>query len=263
MSADEATTRLKEELIDDEYSFVEIQDLNLRQAEQLLARQGASYSLKTLERAVLGVKRIALKKQKENILRDCLKEFSFSREAAGLRRLESDFFTFDLSSPIIVEELSKKYLKKMQSAFRWFERNAERKSFPDKVLTEIERHFRVHSICNIIDLSIHRCEFEFSDNFIRGLKKIRLIGSKYASIFDKNLALIDIGIKLREDLTKFPSDYISQVYFGRQVLSKIYDIVGQDTLFRNWMNKFSNDGLIEQIKVGGRFQFRSKCIGEI
>jgi hypothetical protein len=101
--------------------------------------------------------------------------------------------------------------------------------------------------------------FDAALDVIARLNMINLVKAKYGQHLKKREALADTGNKLKERLAREPLGFVPQAEFGRGVLpEKIHlELVDSNTLFRNWMKVFSNEGLIEQIKVGGCFQFRA------
>lgn len=260
MSVVDATAKLKEALTDEEYSSAEVQCLTLRDAEQLLSRFDLVYPLHALERAVAAAKRDATKKQKSGVLRDLVEKFAGSRQALDLRRLENAFCNADLSSSATIIQLLEKSLDRITAAERWFKRNGGGLSLTNTVLSAIEQHFSIGRVINLIDRCVQYTTFEVARDAVGRLKKIELLNARYGVVFAQRENLASVGLKLKATLDQEPRDFVSQVEYGRHVIPDVFStvFVDRDTLFRDWMRKFSDCGLVEQMKVSGQIQFRSK-----
>ena len=259
-------TQLNGALADEEWSPAEIELLTFFEAKELLSKLGVEYSLDLLQDAVLSAKRDANKLLQNAVRQEevnrALEQFGRSSAAAALRRNSNKRYVFDHSSSTQMKAFVSNSLDSLEAAFAWFSRKIKDGPLPNKVLTEIEKYFAIQCIIELVDRFLLAADFTSAINTIKRLGDIKSVKVKYGSQMKEQLSLIDIGLELKETFIREPVEFVAQAQFGKNVMrDETYLLIGGDAIFRDWMKAFSNEGLIEQIRVGGRFQFRSIYAG--
>lgn len=232
----------------------------------LLSKIDFDYSVEQHENVIVLVKRLCTqlqkidkshKKQEEADRNFYNSPFYNSSAAKALRRHEKNSYNIDRSLRGRKDFVSK-ILNSYEAAILWFFRQSDGVPVPGKILTEIERHCSPRLVFELLDGLLMQPDIVAARELIDRINSIKLMKVKYRSRLECYSSSVDAVEKLKERLSKEPLEFVPQAEFTRDVmLNNNFFQFMSESLFRGWMQKFVTEGLIEQIKVGGRFQFRS------
>lgn len=232
----------------------------------LLSKIDFDYSVEQHENVMALVKRLSVqlqkidkshKKQEESDRQFYNSPFYNSSAAKALRRHEKNSYNIDHSLGSI-KDLVSKILNSYEAAILWFSRQSDGVTVPGKILTEIERHCSPRLVFELLDGLLMQPDIVALRDLIDRLNSIKLVKVKYRLRLEYYSSSLEAVEELKERLSKEPLEFAPQAEFAKNViLNNNFCQFMNESLFRGWMQKFAIEGLIEQIKVGGRFQFRS------